>query len=282
MKCQICNLQFFKELRRYNESIKFRWSFYCSRECFNRSKYTQQILRCSNPACIKEFSREQGDINPLGANFCSRTCANLINTKKYVRKSGRKLTNCVVCSKQFPGPNKCCSPACRKILLESLILTKEDILAQIRDFYSKYERIPLKIEFSHTKAARGLFGSWNKTILAAGFIPNPVKFAKKYKAQDGHMCDSFSERIIDDWLFKMQIPHKVHVRYADSKFLADFVIDEKIVEFIGLEGELENYDRSLKKKRELWKDRGIHVIEIYPKDLFPTNRLKLILGSLLK
>jgi hypothetical protein len=45
------------------------------------------------------------------------------------------------------------------------------------------------------------FGSWNNAIRLAGFEPNSVIFSKKFLAKDGHVCDSYAEKIIDDWLF---------------------------------------------------------------------------------
>lgn len=138
----------------------------------------------------------------------------------------------------------------------------------------------MKTEFPFSTTARVLFGTWNKAVRAAGFEPNPVKFSKKYKAQDGHICDSFSEKIIDDWLSKNNVPHELHTPYEESKFVADFMIGGKYVEFVGLEGELAIYDEAIKRKRELWRNRGINVVEIYPKDLFPKNKLGVVLKDL--
>lgn len=159
-------------------------------------------------------------------------------------------------------------------------MNEEDIVYFIQDFHTKNGRIPFKAEFSHSHAARALFGAWNRAIIAAGFEPNPVKFSKKYTAQDGHICDSFSEKIIDDWLSKNDIPHELHAPYEGSKFVADFMVGGKYVEFVGLEGELKAYDNAIKRKRELWQSKGINVIEIHPKDLFPKNKLGTVLKDL--
>ena len=53
--------------------------------------------------------------------------------------------------------------------------------------------------------AREIFGSWNNAVEAAGFKPNPVLFAEKHTADDGHHCDSLAEKIIDDWLNSQKI-----------------------------------------------------------------------------
>ena len=79
------------------------------------------------------------------------------------------------------------------------MIKEERILAKIKEFYKKEKRIPFKKEFSHYGAAQERFGSWNKAVESAGFKPNPVIFARKHKANDGHICDSFAEKIIEDW-----------------------------------------------------------------------------------
>lgn len=123
------------------------------------------------------------------------------------------------------------------------------------------------------KTARELFGSWNKTIEAAGFKPNPVMFSNKYIAKDGHKCDSLAEKIIDDWLYSRNIQHQRNIPYPGSRYTTDFFIKNSLVEFFGLNGELAEYDRNTKIKERLAKKHKFNLIKIYPKDLFPKNRL---------
>ncbi len=73
-------------------------------------------------------------------------------------------------------------------------------------------------------AVRRIFGSWNKAITIAGFKPNPVKFANKFVAEDGHRCDSMAEKIIDDWLFIRNIKHETKISYNHHQMTADFKI----------------------------------------------------------
>lgn len=127
------------------------------------------------------------------------------------------------------------------------------------------------------RTARELFGSWNKAIEAAGFKPNPVLFAKKFIAKDGHKCDSFAEKIIDDWLYFKNIKHSRNAPYPNSSYTADFLINGKFVEFFGLNGELSEYDKNIKIKQRLAKKYKINLIKIYPKDLFPINHLSSII-----
>jgi hypothetical protein len=136
----------------------------------------------------------------------------------------------------------------------------------------------MKVEFSHYGAAQDRFGSWNKAIIAAGFIPNPVKFAKRYRAKDGHECDSFSEKIVDDWLSQKGVAHERNKRYpGEQKLTADFVTARHWIEFFGLKGELKEYDSLVERKQGLVRKYKLPLIALYPRDLFPKNRLAEIL-----
>ncbi len=152
-------------------------------------------------------------------------------------------------------------------------MKKEDICKDIKDFYRKNGRIPLKKEYEHYSTAQRRFGSWNKAVKATGFKTNPVLFAKRFTAKDGHICDSFTERIIDDWFYSQKIKHKRNVPYPDSRYNADFEIKGFFVEFFGLSGEVREYDKKIKIKEGIAKRYKINLIKIYSKDIFPENHL---------
>lgn len=159
--------------------------------------------------------------------------------------------------------------------------TKSSLIAKIIDFHKKEGRIPLKREFNMHDQYLRHFKSWNDAVRTAGFDPNPVLFAKKFVAKDGHRCDSFSEKIIDEWLTDNRIPHSRNFRYAQTKLTADFLIDSSIIlEFFGLAGVQESYDSIVKRKFSLAKKLNLKLIAIYPNDLFPLNRLGKLLKSL--
>ncbi len=154
--------------------------------------------------------------------------------------------------------------------------TRNQLINEIKAFRKKVGRIPTKREFyNHWQPFRRVFGSWNKAILASGFKPNPVLFAKRWLAKDGHICNSLSEKIIDDFLTRNNIQHLKDVYYPNQrKFSADFVVKGKYwVEFVGLKGVLKRYDRLFKRKTLLAKKNGIKIIELYPSDLFPKEKL---------
>ena len=147
----------------------------------------------------------------------------------------------------------------------------------MKSFVKKNGRIPFKQEYLHSHAARLRFGSWNKAIVAAGFPPNPVMFAKKYIAKDGDKCDSLAEKIIDDYLSKRNIKHVRNFPYPGNKgFTVDFKVGKNWIEFFGLSGGLKRYDELKERKLRLAKRHKLKIIEIYPGDIFPLSKKKIL------
>ncbi|MDP3697454.1 MAG: hypothetical protein Q8R55_05550 [Candidatus Taylorbacteria bacterium] len=159
--------------------------------------------------------------------------------------------------------------------------TPQQITDFIRKFFSENDRVPAKRELGKIcDTTIRLFGSWNKAIEAAGLQPNRSHENRMYKrtrtkAADGHVCDSVSEAIIDNWLTENKIPHERNTKYPNSKHLADWSIKENIfIEYFGLAKDSPRYDRAVKEKLKLCKKNNIKLIAIYPKDLYPKVRLK--------
>lgn len=157
--------------------------------------------------------------------------------------------------------------------------TKENLLEKIKDFHKRNGRMPLKREFNMHHEFKRHFKSWNSAIREAGFKPNPELFAHKFTAKDGHRCDSFTEKVIDDWLYRNKIPHQRNFPYQKTRMTADFLLpNNRIVEFFGLAGEQKVYDKIISRKRDLAKRLHLHLIEVYPKDIYPQNHLKRLLS----
>jgi NurA-like 5'-3' nuclease len=90
----------------------------------------------------------------------------------------------------------------------------------------------------------------------------------KYYANDGHICDSLAEKIIDDHLYSKNIKHDRSVPYYPKcRFRADFQIEDKLIEYFGLLNQLSEYDKNVSIKIELAKKLNIKLISLYPKDL---------------
>ncbi len=160
--------------------------------------------------------------------------------------------------------------------------SKEDLIKIIKNFVEKEKRIPTKREIPQYRAFLRVFGTWNNGVRSAGFKPNSSIFTRKFIANDGHKCDSLSEKIIDDWLWARKIKHQINVPYPENKKLTvDFLIKNYWIEFFGLSGELKKYDRLKIMKIKLAKKHKLKLVEIYPHHLFPKNKLNKIFKFLI-
>ncbi len=276
IRCSFCHKKYLRSKQRVNEAKKFRWKQYCSPKCLSLGRNKQKTFKCGNPKCHKTFKRQPGEIPSSGICFCSNSCAAIVNNSKSPKRQPKERT-CPTCNKKFFGQNKYCLRTCQP---KPQKITKKQITKEIKEFYKNNGRIPLKRESQHYIAARLRFGTWNKAIEAAGFKPHLVLFAKKYVANDGHQCDSLSEKIIDDWLTSKRIIHQKNAYYLNSKYNADFKVNDIFIEFFGLCG-VRKYDKNLTRKLKFIKNNKFKIIKIYPQDIFPKSRIHYLLNNLI-
>lgn len=153
--------------------------------------------------------------------------------------------------------------------------TKLSLIRLVQSFYLIKSRIPLKREFNtYWQSIRKKFGKWNILITESGYKPNDSIFTHKFYANDGHICDSLSEKIIDDHLFSREIYHIRNVPYYPKcKYKADFLIGDKFVEYFGLRNQLQEYDKKVLIKIKLAKRLGIELVSLYPEDLKDMTRI---------
>ncbi len=281
IKCSFCEKVFLRRSGQINEGLKFGWHIYCSSKCQSKAKNKQKIFKCGNQNCDNIFLRIPSEIPPSGICFCSQSCAAKVSNKHRWLNLPKNYCANKDCGKVISRSNKFCSNKCQGIVKKfSDQEYTSKIIERIKLFYKNNKRIPFKKEmWGSYQAARRIFGTWNKAIIAAGFKPNPVKFAVKYIANDDHKCDSLAEKIIDDWLYARKIAHDRNIHYLDTKFTADFKVKNTLIEFFGLQGQLKRYDFLMKMKLRLIKENKLSVISIYPKDLFPKSKLNEILGN---
>ncbi len=271
--CSHCNREFLKDNRHINENKKFGYRFYCSIKCQLNFKNKQVEFTCQNVTCKKRFKKQLKRISPN--NYCSRSCAVTVNNTKFP-KTKAVIRKCMFCKNSIVYHRKYCCSNCKS---NALTISKERVIERIRDFYREHQRIPVKREIGGIyKPARKYFGTWNNAIEAAGFEPNQVMFANHQIANDGHICDSLAEKLIDDFLSGRKIIHQRNVSYPEGRYTADFKIGNKFIEYFGLTGELTRYDEHRVLKQKIAKRRNLKLIEIYPKDLYPHNKLEKILN----
>lgn len=167
----------------------------------------------------------------------------------------------------------------RKSAESRIIYSREKLIGKIKEFVQEEGRVPTKNEFAKNPlypnyaTYQSYFGSWNKGIIAAGYKPNEMWFvlenSRNLQAKDGHLCNSVSEIIIDDWLFKNNIKHKREYLYPEGKCRCDFVISGIFIEFFGLANTnlVPEYNNIMERKRKLCKRYNIPLVELYEKDL---------------
>ncbi len=131
----------------------------------------------------------------------------------------------------------------------------------------------MKKEFNSRRSFRTYFGTWNNAIRAAGFESNPELFAKRVRAQDGHVSDSFTESIIDNWLFSHGISHERSRRYPESRMTADFYIPScnLFIEYFGLKGVNRIYDKNFLRKMRLVKRLHLRLVSLFVDDVENLN-----------
>jgi len=270
VKCDFCGKKIIRSLGRINESKKFHWKTFCSTKCGSNAKSRQILVRCSRPNCRKLFKRKKSEFKKSELHYCSCSCAISVNNSRFPKRLA-EIKICAFCGKDFKSREKYCSRPCKD---KGSIISAEELILKIRTFVKKCGRIPFKREMLNYHAFRSRFGTWNNAISVAGFDPNPVMFANKHIANDGHNCDSLSEKIVDDWLFARKIEHKRNVHYPGKDGLTvDFLINNHWIEFFGLRGEHKRYDELMEKKLKIAEKYRLKLTEIYPEDLFPKNRL---------
>ena len=127
----------------------------------------------------------------------------------------------------------------------------------LRDMISKY----LSVHDIYN-----LFGNFNTFLILSDVQVNLTN--KNYAlANDGHMCDSYEEKIIDDILFDLEIKHKVHTKYPHSNFLCDFELEDTYIECAGYSRNKSSknhakYINTINKKCEICKSNDKKIIII--------------------
>lgn len=303
LECEYCGQDFLKSKKkillvvRGNAKSNIDACRFCSRECSNNGNKTGEIIVCKT--CNKDFYKQRSQIGLN--NFCSSRCSAI------ARNTGRKRTEeeklkvsiklfrgkipekkqavsrpfhpCAVCGVKREKKRKTCSKACASTQKtgEKPLLSVELAKDTFDKFIVDNERIPSKREHPLLlNFARREFKTWNKMVVAFGYTPMTKNLRRKrIKCSDGHIVDSVSEKIIDEFLTSHNISHEVHKRYNDSKLISDFFLTDHdvYVEYFGLDGGFVKYDENTKRKLKLFEDNDLKIITVYPKDLFPENKL---------
>lgn len=275
--CKRCGISFYRDAGHVKENQKLGHNFYCSLLCQFSARVSRKILVCENGACGKQFERTLKHV--LIHNYCSQSCAAIVNNQKFPKRGpGFRICEYKKCKKRFQGWRQYCSRLCMRMGRRRYL--PEELLEILKFAAHKLERTPAKRELPDVKGCIvKAFGTWNKAIIAAGLEPNRSHDHRMYsrtktKAKDGHVCDSISEAIIDNWLTQQHIPHDKNVAYPDTHHTVDWRLESgTFVEYFGLAKDSPRYDREIVIKKELCRRHGIRLVEVYPHDLYPVTKL---------
>lgn len=196
-----------------------------------------------------------------------------------------------------------CAPCLKDTVLQgtgSETLSKEDVLAYLRDLTSVLQRIPnqgfgegmndladLSTEDRVTmlrllkkkptvRHVKELFGSWFHALVEAGILEDGTRRMVRGThclANDGHVCHSLAEKTIDDFLYFHGIPHEREPKYPEGNYRGDFEVEGVLIEYFGLTGN-PDYDNKTKLKQNLCRKHGIKLISLYPEDLTSSKKLE--------
>ena len=302
--CTYCGNSFLRRTSQVNEAKKQGWKTFCSLKCQKAYRTKRKRMRCIT--CSKPISVQNSVfIKSISKKFfCSHSCAakhsnigrkHKRSTKNKIKQTLRRINNiegllsknksCPVCNKKFySGIKTCCSVRCSQILRVGLLpMNKKELIEYIKQYFVVEQTAPSSKRVKHrvVKAAIKYFGSWNKCMQALKIPPN-VQWIRKNKiiCEDGHVAESISEKIIDNWLTRKRIKHERFKPYPEGRFLCDFYLPDMCLwlEFFGLAGQNKEYDKKILHKRMLAKKHGLVLAEVYPKDLYPVFNMELVLN----
>ena len=175
---------------------------------------------------------------------------------------------------------------------------KDFLVKEIERFIEENGHIPSTNEFRYTdgypstKGYKRLFGSFNNALVELGYTPISVVKTNKYCcnviANDGHICDSAEEGIVDNFLFNNNIEHSIQPLYPRHDVLnskgwirADFYLTKynTFIEYAGLINR-KFYADKLEKKQQLATAVGLNLLIIYPNQLGQLEKvLKTYIGT---
>lgn len=135
------------------------------------------------------------------------------------------------------------------------------------EFTEKQNEFILKRKASYTSIKK-YFKKNNFFKIIIGERINDISMQPiKMLANDGHICDSNSEKIVDNFLFEKNIKHEVHGKYPNSIREFDFKINNLYIEYAGLYNSTstkhKDYKNKIKEKIKFAKDNNINLYVLY-------------------
>lgn len=131
------------------------------------------------------------------------------------------------------------------------------------DFTEK-QKYYIKNKTNNKCVQRKHFKSTNfYNILVGNRICKVGNLIVKQIAKDGHICDSNSEKIVDNFLYDNGFKHETHVKYPDSKRICDFKIGDIYIEYAGYYNTSEEYNKRIDEKIQYAKNNNLKLYILY-------------------
>lgn len=127
------------------------------------------------------------------------------------------------------------------------------------------------------------YDSWFEALVESGVLSSgaqEMKFGTRCLAEDGHVCLSIGEKVIDDFLYERGIEHEKEPDYPEHDYRADFRVGNVLIEYFGLEGR-EEYDTKTEEKKRICEEEDIDLIDLYSDDISDQQALKEKLSPIL-
>ena len=100
-------------------------------------------------------------------------------------------------------------------------------------------------------------------ILKGQTIKGIYNLTIKQTALDGHVCDSYSEKLVDDFLFKNGFKHEIHVKYPNDKKICDFIVNGIYIEYAGFYNSSAKYNLNIDYKIKFCKENNLKLYILY-------------------
>jgi len=256
--------------------------FFCSHHCaaIDRNtgrKRTEKEKKAASDSLTRYYDR-------VGRKIRTRKSAPIkIKKVKIVIKNTELLVSCPICGKSCKPNRKACSRKCGFVLKLGYSVSKEELDVLFIELKKQTNLSPSSkmVAGKYRSAANKYYGSWNKAMAHFGFELNTQWMIKRnIPCKDGHIANSISEMMVDNWLYENGIEHDRYKVYPNSKCNCDFYLPKtnQWVEYFGLSGQHKAYDKRVKEKIELARVNGLNLVGLYAEDIYPTINIKAKLG----
>lgn len=145
--------------------------------------------------------------------------------------------------------------------------SKESLINNIKEFVRLENRIPQSCEIQPAESIyRHNFGSWNKAIKAAGFIPSTNDgYGNRTFAKDGILYRSKAEAYFVDNFLYSKYSYEYERKYDNHNKYYDFYLPELDL-YIELDGEIR--PQVIDEKIEINKKENKNLLVIKTKDIY--------------